>query len=170
MNHYQRLSAPRFLMATALSVVAGTTAYICGNWPAVLLLAAARLLHAAANAANRNLLLFGIPGFWLLLQHLSGDRRLFFSWSMGLAACVMTAGSTRTAASRFGSAGIITVLFLAIRIQQQAPQRVLLIEALAAAGILCLVVIPGRGIHGRFLTDACTVAAASILACFSLAI
>lgn len=163
----QALQQNRILM---LSLLAGVGAYWCGGWPALLLLVTTRLLHATARASSRELLLFAIPGFWLVLQHLSQDRRLFFSWSMGLAACAMFAGNSRSVLCRAGSAGIITVLFLSIRIQQQATQRVLLIETLAAVGILGVAAFLGKNRNGRLFSTASSVAAASILACFSLAI
>jgi hypothetical protein len=170
MSRTQTQHSLRPWLVPPLSLLAIVATFWCGSWPALLLLAAASVLHAAARAPVRELLLFTIPGFWLLLQHLSGDRRLFFSWSMGLAACAMVAGNTRSRSARAFAAGTVTVLFLAIRVQQQAPQRVLLVETLAATGILAAAAILGKGRSGRLITEACTVAAASILACFSLAI
>jgi hypothetical protein len=64
----------------------------------------------------------------------------------------------------------VAAVFLAIRVQQQALPRVLLIETLAAAGILVAAALLQADRPGRFFADTVVVATASILACFSLAI
>jgi len=153
-----------------LLIPAAIAAWILGSWPAVLLLLLTRGLQDRTAAAGRELLLLTLPAFWLLLQWTSGDRRLFFSWSMGLAACAMTSGARRSRARRLGNAGLVAGVFLAIRVQQQALPRVLLIETLAAAGILVAATWLHADRSGRLFADAVVVAAASILACFSLAI
>lgn len=156
--------------ASVLFVPVAVAAWYLGSWPALLLLLLTRGLQDRTAAAGRELLLLAIPAFWLLLQWTSGDRRLFFSWSMGLAACAMTSGTTRSRVRRFGNAGLVAAVFLAIRVQQQALPRVLLIETLAATGILVAAALLQADRPGRFFADAVVVATASILACFSLAI
>jgi hypothetical protein len=154
----------------ALSALAGAAAAWCGGWPAVLLLAITLSIHTSTREKPPQLLLYAIPGFWLLLQYLSGDRRLFFAWTMGLAATAVTTGTARSLTTRIGSGILVTAAFLAIRLQQLAPGRVLIIETLAAAAILATTAT----LHGRhpqtLFSNACNIATASILACFSLAI
>lgn len=151
-------------------VLAGFAAWYFGSWPALLLLLLTRAVQDRKAAAGRELLLVMIPGGWLLLQWISGDRRLFFSWSLGLAACALTSGVGRGRLRRLSSGVSVVIVFLMIRIQQQALPRVLFIETLAAAGILSVTLLLHGGRPGRLFSDALVVAAASILACFSLAL
>jgi hypothetical protein len=153
-----------------LSALAGVAAAWCGGWPAFLLLAITVAIHTAARAAPPQLLLCTIPGFWLLLQYLSGDRRLFFAWTMGLAASAITTGTSRSLTTRIGSGILVTTAFLAIRCQQLAPSQVLIIETLAAAAILATTAALHSRQPGNLFSNACNIATASILACFSLAI
>lgn len=158
------------LLSELLLLPAAGAAWGFGSWPALLLLLVTRCLRDLAAPAGRELTLLSIPAFWLVLQWYSADRRLFFSWTMGLAACVMTSGVNRGAAMRLMNAAGVVAVFLAIRVQQRALPRVLLIETLSAAGILAASSLLHGGRSGRLFADAVVVATASILACFSLAI
>jgi hypothetical protein len=158
------------LLSELLFLLAAAAAWCFGSWPALLLLVIARCLRDLAAPLGRELVLLSIPGFWLLLQWFSEDRRLFFSWTMGLAACVMTSGMNRGWGIRLLSSAGVVAVFLAIRVQQRALLRVLLIETLSAAGILAASALLHGGRPARLFADAVVVATASILACFSLAI
>ena len=68
---------------------------------------------------------------WLLAFKLTGDRRLFFPYSMLFAAAAML---TRGQWLMQGLA--VGLLFFVIRIYQDASQSVLLVEALVAAAAL----------------------------------
>ncbi|MFM7038547.1 MAG: hypothetical protein ACKO2L_12585 [Planctomycetaceae bacterium] len=153
-----------------LFLLAALVAWCFGGWPALLLLLVMRCLREIAAPIGRELALLSIPGFWLMLQWYSADRRLFFSWTMGLAACVLTSGVNRRWAIRLVSGAGVVAVFLAIRVQQRALPRVLLIETLSAVGILAASALLHGGRPGHLFADAVVVAAASILACFSLAI
>ncbi|MFM7057892.1 MAG: hypothetical protein ACKO2P_13310 [Planctomycetota bacterium] len=157
-------------VSLVLFLVMAAVAWFLGSWPALLLLLLTRGLQDRTVAAGRELLLFGIPAFWLLLQWTLEDRRLFFPWSMGLATCAMTSGTGRRQVRRLWCAAIVASVFLVIRVEQGALPRVLLIETLAAVGILSVAAVLHAGRPGRLFADAMVVATASILACFSLAI
>jgi hypothetical protein len=157
-------------IASLLLIMVSAAAWFLGSWPALLLLLLTRSLQDRTAAAGRELMLMAIPAFWLVLQWSSGDRRLFFSWSMGLAACAMTSGTARSRRRRLGNAAVVAGYFLAIRVAQQAPAGVLLTETLAAIAILSAAALLHADRPGSFFADALVVATASILACFSLAL
>lgn len=110
---------------------------------------------------------------WLGLYHATGNRELFFPYSMYLAgyAALPAAG----AAGRLGpiGGGLIVAAFLVIRILQQATPRVLAVECAVAIAILALVLAarPRRPTHvSPHAWQAAVAATASGLAYASLAI
>ena len=120
---------------------------------------------------------------WLALSHATGNRELFFPYTMYLASCVALRDSQRATqrAAGLGPLGgaAIVAAFMVIRILQQATVRELVVEFVVAAAILALVVVAGSGIrrHGahvapptNFACRAAIVAASSLLAYASLAI
>ena len=120
---------------------------------------------------------------WLALSHATGNRELFFPYTMYLASCVALRDSQRATqrAAGLGPLGgaAIVAAFMVIRILQQATVRVLVVEFVVAAAILALVVVAGSGIRRRlahvapptnFSCRAAIVAASSLLAYASLAI
>ena len=116
---------------------------------------------------------------WLALSHATGNRELFFPYTMYLASCVALRATERTPwLGPLGGAAIVAA-FMVIRILQQATVRVLVVEFVVAAAILALVVVAGSGIRRRlahvapptnFACRAAIVAASSLLAYASLAI
>jgi hypothetical protein len=120
---------------------------------------------------------------WLVLSHATGNRELFFPYTMYLASCVALRDSQRatqrtTWLGPFGGAAVV-VAFMVIRILQQATVRVLVVEFVVAAAILALVVVAGSWSRHRvahaapaanFACRAAIVAASSLLAYASLAI
>jgi hypothetical protein len=79
------------------------------------------------------------PGIvWLVLYALTGERQLFFPYSIQYAAqmaCLLR--GTGPGAAFAGGAGI-TAVFLAVRVRQQATGAVLLVELMVATVILLL--------------------------------
>ena len=100
------------------------------------------------------------PGLvWLAAAGATGDRRLYFCYSMYFA--------VRMAGLRGGAAGAAMVaLFLAIRALQTAPGAVLLEEALVAAAILWIALL----LHRAARRPTAVSIAASLLACAGLAL
>ena len=116
---------------------------------------------------------------WLGLSHATGNRELFFPYTMYLASCVALQDSQRAAwLGPLGGAAIVAA-FMVIRILQQATVRVLVVEFVIAVAILALVVVAGSWSRRRlahvapatlFGWRAAIVAASSLLAYASLAI
>ena len=120
---------------------------------------------------------------WLALSHATGNRELFFPYTMYLASCVALLDSQRSTqrAAWLGPLGgaAIVATFMVIRILQQATVRVLAVEFVVAAAILAVVVVAGSWSCGRvahvappaqLAWRAAIVAASSLLAYASLAI
>jgi len=133
-------------------------------------------------------LAFVMPSLaWLALSHATGNRELFFPYTMYLASCVALRDShqaTQQATQQsawlrpLGGAAIVAA-FMVIRILQQATVRVLAVEFVVAAAILALVVMAGSWSRGRvapaapaarYACRAAIIVAASLLAYASLAI
>ena len=116
---------------------------------------------------------------WLSLSHATGNRELFFPYTMYLASCVALRATERTPwLGPLGGAAIVA-LFMVIRILQQATVRVLVVEFVVATAILALVVVASSWSRRRFAhvapptnfaCRAAIVAASSLLAYASLAI
>jgi len=116
---------------------------------------------------------------WLGFSYATGNRELFFPYTMYLASCVAMRGSDRAARATWlgplGGAAVVAA-FMVIRILQQATLRVLAVEFVVAAAILALVVVARswsrrHGVHvNPFAWHAAIVVASSLLAYASLAI
>ena len=76
---------------------------------------------------------------WLGLAHATGNRELFFPYTMYLASCVALRGFDRSGSTALLGGGAIVGVFMIIRILQQATPRVLTVEFAVAAAILALV-------------------------------
>jgi hypothetical protein len=149
-----------------LPVVAGW--WIGGwEWAAMGALALAVPL-LSPKPAGGNPLVFAAGGMaWLFAFWISGDRRLFFPYSMQYAvqaACLLGALPARA-----GAGVALITAFLAIRMLQEASRQVLLFELLVAVAILAfsLQVYSSAAPPQRWKTIAVG-AAASMLAFASL--
>lgn len=117
---------------------------------------------------------------WLALSHATGNRELFFPYTMYLASCVTLWDSQRATqrAAGLGPLGgaAIVAAFMVIRILQQATARVLTVEFVVAAAILALVLVARSwsrrpGVHVTpYARQAAIVVTSSLLAYASLAI
>ncbi len=107
---------------------------------------------------------------WLALSHATGNRELFFPYTMYLASCVALRTAGRAAwLGPLGGAAIVAA-FMVIRILQHATVRVLAVEFVVAATILALVLVAPRWSGNRLTRDATLVVAASLVAYASLAL
>lgn len=113
---------------------------------------------------------------WLGLSHATGNRELFFPYTMYLASCVALRGFDRSGSTALLGGGAIVGVFMIIRILQQATPRVLAVEFAVAATILALVLNADSWSrrHGerapRSSLRAAIVVASSLLAYASLAL
>ena len=105
-------------------------------------------LRPANSSEAAAMLVIGL--FWLWLFHVTGDRRLFFPYSMQFAAyvgCVNRRDAAKLAA-----------VFLAIRVWQGAPAGVLGVEAVVSLAVTSFVVTAHgprlRGVAVRVLGGA----------------
>lgn len=120
-------------MAALTGGMAVAAAAVFGGWEWALLCSIVLLaLWRADFQAASVLASVAVSMLWLALYVWTGDRRLFFPYSMQLAvqmSCLLRGRVERAAAA--GGGGIIAV-FLAIRIAQSATAGVLFVEFLVA--------------------------------------
>ncbi|MDE3165682.1 MAG: hypothetical protein KGN36_07750, partial [Acidobacteriota bacterium] len=129
-------------MKASIAILAAcAAAAIFGGWawtlPCLILWPALYGIRAREGAAAVTAAL--APGLvWLLLFALTGDRRLYFCYSMQFA--VHLACLRREHGLRAGAAGgaIPIAVFLAVRVAQAASARVLVVESLVAGALLAL--------------------------------
>jgi len=156
-------------------------AHVFGGPPWTVIGALAVVLLALGGIRIESLAIVVPSLAWLALSHTTGNRELFFPYTMYLASCVAMRGSDRADRAEWlgplGGAAIVAV-FLVIRILQQATLRVLAVEFVVAAAILALVLVAclWRRRHGEQVArvtplawQAAIVVASSLLAYASLA-
>jgi hypothetical protein len=157
-------------------------AHCFGGPPWAVIGAIAVVLLALGGIRTESLALMVPSLAWLGFSHATGNRELFFPYTMYLASCVALRDSQRASwLGLLGGAAIVTA-FMIIRILQQATVRVLVVEFVVATAILALVVVAGSWSRGRVapaapaahaahaVWHAAIVAASSLLAYVSLAI
>ena len=153
--------------------------HLFGGPPWTVIGAIAVVLLALGGIRFESLALMVPSLAWLGLSHATGNRELFFPYTMYLASCVALRDSQRaTWLGPLGGAAIVAA-FMVIRILQQATARVLAVEFVVAAAILALVVVTGSWSRRRvahvaspahFCWRAAIVAASALIAYASLAI
>jgi hypothetical protein len=154
-------------------------AHIFGGPPWTVIGAIAVVAQTLGGLRSESLA-FVMPSLaWLALSHATGNRELFFPYTMYLASCVALRDSQRAAWLGPLGGALIVAAFMAIRILQQATVRVLAVELAVAAAILAVVVVTGAWSRRRvghvapsatFAWRAAIVAVSSLLAYASLAI
>jgi hypothetical protein len=148
--------------SVAKSVAAFAVAALCffaGGWPwAVIALATFCFVR---NESALGVAAIGL--FWLALFHLTGDRRLFFPFSIQFA--------LQAAFSRgiFASASIVAI-FLTIRVAQGASASVLGVEILVAAVVVGASIAGYRRTAGGFGARVGWSAVGSVMAALGLAL
>ena len=117
-------------------------------------------------------LLLVVPSLiWLALFRVTGNRELFFPYTMFLATGVAVRAVERTPwLGVLGGSAVVTA-FMVLRIVQNATSRVLAVELVIAAAILaCAVAARSMSERQTILRDAAIVAVSSLLAYASLAL
>lgn len=110
-------------------------AHACGGpaWAAVTAVACVAHVIAGFQPAA---LVAALPAVgWLAAARLTGNRELFFPFSMLLATSALLATPATKSAAGVAAAAVVVAAFLATRVAQQATGRVLAVEV-AAAGVV----------------------------------
>lgn len=118
-------------------------AHACGGpaWAAVAAVACVAHVIAGFEPAA---LVAALPAIgWLAASRLTGNRELFFPYSMLLATSALLAAPAAKSAAGVAVAGSVVAAFLAARVAQQATGRVLAVE-LAAAGVVLAAAVAAR--------------------------
>ena len=107
---------------------------------------------------------------WLGAFHATGDRELFFPYSMHLAAAAIcrTVGRGATAAIVAGAA--VAAAFLGVRVWQQASAQVLAVECAVVAAIVGVAVLLRERLPRTRANQAAIIAAAAVAAYAGLAL
>jgi hypothetical protein len=107
---------------------------------------------------------------WLVAFHVTGDRELFFPYSMHLAAATIcrTGGHGATAAIVAGAA--VAATFLGVRVWQQASAQVLAVECAVVAAIVGVAGLLGGWLPRTRANQAAITAAAAVAAYAGLAL
>lgn len=144
MEHTTPLPAPpETLIGTmpaylAALVLLGFAAFY-GGWPWALMAAIWVVALRTGEDRNVSMLQAAAGGlFWVALFHWTGDRRLFFPFSMQVAAsaaCRWRVNGTWTAAA---AGAVVTAVFAGIRLLQSASAHVLGVELIVAAAVLSI--------------------------------
>ena len=114
-----------------LAVVAGL-----GGPPWTALCALALVVQAVAGPRPDQLWPLAPAVAWPALFVAGGDRRLFFPFTMHLAAHLAMLFGRQRVLSGLVAGGMIVAAFLAVRVTQRAGPRVLVVEGVCAAAIL----------------------------------
>lgn len=157
------------IFSSAALTILFTTLFVGGQPWAILCLST--LVVQAMTDRHLQTLAVIVPGLcWLILFRVTGNRELFFPYSMYLAAHVSILLCRRSIL--LGSIGGIVVVaaFLGLRILQQATWPVLAVELGVAAGILGLILVAYAASPKNIYTHAMIAGAASGLAYLGLSI
>jgi len=110
-------------------------------WAAVA--AAACVAHVVAGFEPAALVA-ALPAVgWLAASRLTGNRELFFPYSMLLATSALLAAPAAKSLAGIAAAGGVVAAFLIARVVQQATARVLAVEV-AAAGVVLAAAVAAR--------------------------
>ncbi len=117
-----------------------------------------------ADFRIRPLVGLGSAVFWAAAHHLSGNRELFFPYAMALAVHLAGQFIPRGRWVAVGMGGLIVVVFMSIRVVEQATLKVLAVELAVAAVILAAAVALLPRFSGRPWALAAVTAVASLAA------
>lgn len=123
-----------------LEVTILAVAHVVGGpaWAAVAAVACVAHLRAGLQPAA---LVAALPALgWLVASRVSGNRELFFPYSMLLAISALLAARVRQPTADAAAAASVVAAFLTARVVQRAPGRVLAIECAAAVAVLAAAV------------------------------
>ena len=162
-----RTATATFLVVEILFLAA---AQGVGGWPWTAIGGAAIGALAVADFRPASLAMV-VPGLvWLVLFRATGNRELFFPFTIYLASLLALRLGARSTWQGVTAGGLMVVLFLAIRASQRASPRVLAVELAVAALILAVVVGTLPISRGKIAVEAAVVGLASLLAYASLAL
>lgn len=119
-----------------------------GGWPWALMAAIWVVALRTGEDGNGSLLQAAVSGlFWLALFHWTGDRRLFFPFSMQVAASAACRWRVQGKWTAVAAGAVVTAVFTAVRLLQSASAHVLGVELVVAAAVLSigLVLLPFTG-------------------------
>ena len=166
--------APR-LIFIVVEVLFLAIAHVYGGTPwAIVGMTAfiAQIFTQVFSGIRAESLLLVVPSLiWLALFRVTGNRELFFPYTMFLATGVAVRAVERTPWLGMLGGGAVVTAFMILRILQNATSRVLAVELVIAAAILA-VAVAARALSHRqtILRDAAIVAVSSLLAYASLAL
>lgn len=171
----RRASVPEQTVAFVLLVVAElvilAVAQGAGGMPWTVLVALALLVESIGGLSACGLAGVASALAWVVAFRVTGNRELFFPFTMHLAAHVGLRLAERDQRVGMGGGALMVVVFLAFRVMQRATPRVLVVEAAVATAILAALfalhrlVVPSRhGVRDVALTVAASLAAYAGLA------
>ncbi|QOY87699.1 hypothetical protein [Paludibaculum fermentans] len=152
---------PSNLAAVALL----TSAAFLGGWPWALMAAILVVTLRTRESGGWAMLQAAAGGlFWLALFHWTGDRRLFFPFSMQVAASAACLWRINGKWAAVAVGALVTGVFAGIRLLQSASAHVLGVELIVAAVVLAagLALLPYTGRWGAS-TAAALLALAGLL-------
>jgi len=166
---------PARLSFIVVEVVFLAIAHVFGGpaWASVGMVAyIAQILTQVFSGIRPESLLLVVPSLiWLALFYATGNRELFFPYTMFLATGVAVRAAERTPWLGVLGGGAVVTAFMVIRVLQNATTRVLAVELVIAAAILaCAVAARSMSERQAILRDAAIVAVSSLLAYASLAL
>ena len=137
-------------MANLTGVIALAAAALYGGWEwALVCLIVLVALWRFESGVLPVLATVGVSFFWLALFHWTGDRRLFFPYSMQFAVQMACLLRGRMAKPAIVGGGSIVLVFTVIRISQSATAAVLIVELAVAGTALALAFALALHAYGR---------------------
>ena len=158
------------LIIAVLAISLLTIAQLLGGQPSTIIFAIALV---ALGRTSLNLGQLGLIGFsliWLVMSRLSGQRELFFPFTMFLATYVALFLSDRTLWLGWLGGLMVVSSFIVIRFQQFATVRVLAVELAVATVIVACGLIADSFGRKTLASRATIVTVASLIAYGCLAI
>lgn len=126
---------PAYLAAVALL---GFAAFY-GGLPWALMAAIWIVALRTGEDVNMSMLQAAASGlFWVALFHWTGDRRLFFPFSMQVAAFAACRWRVNGKWTAVATGAVVTTVFTGIRLLQSASAHVLGVELIVAAAVLSI--------------------------------
>ena len=132
----------------------------------------AQIVTQTFNGFRTDALALVVPSLlWLAFFRATGNRELFFPYTMYLAIGVAVRAAERSSWLGLGGGGLVVAVFMIIRVLQNATSRVLAVELAIAAAILAFALAAHAWSRTQTTTrDAAIVAVSSLLAYASLAL
>jgi hypothetical protein len=132
----------------------------------------AQIVTQTFNGFRTDALALVVPSLlWLAFFRGTGNRELFFPYTMYLASGVAVRAAERSPWLGLGGGGLVVAVFMIIRVLQNATSRVLAVELVIAAAILAFALAARAWSRTHTIAqDVALVAVSSLLAYASLAL